>query len=298
MKYNLEKIKKILPSKKFALIIGAGAVLLIVFFATANLIGGTKGYIKGGGRPPVSATGTLGDVINRDSNGNGIADWEESLWGLDPKIDGEKNKQIIEQKRKQAGIIPTTGGTISETPTEQFSRDLVATIFALHQSGSPTPEAVTNLSLAIGGDIDTKRSTEPTYRTSSISSVSAPSREKYKKNLEQALTYYIDQDIGSELDSIAESLDVNDEEALSKLSYFSDLYKNLAEDVVDLKTPKDAVTYALALANASAKISKSLSKIKEYNTDALSALVGVDEYLSGLDDFDAATSKFAAYFSS
>lgn len=48
---------------------------------------------------------TLGDLIAVDQNKNGIADWEERLYGLDPSVastNGRSNKEIVFEKRAAA----------------------------------------------------------------------------------------------------------------------------------------------------------------------------------------------------
>lgn len=38
------------------------------------------------------------DLVAQDQNQNGIQDWEEALWGLDPNTNGPENREFIMSK--------------------------------------------------------------------------------------------------------------------------------------------------------------------------------------------------------
>src|ERR1044072_2206217 len=99
-----ETIKKELPSKKFTVVTGivlivvAGVLIVSSYFASSTIF--SRSINK---NAPVESSGTVADIITRDTNGNGISDWEETLWGLDPKGNGEENKKTITAKKAAAG---------------------------------------------------------------------------------------------------------------------------------------------------------------------------------------------------
>jgi hypothetical protein len=122
------------PSKKF-LIRGGIATALIAFILIAqtqwflNLFSKSK-------KVSVSVNNaTVGDVVGKDSNGNGIADWEERLWGLDPNVtttNGVSNKTIIEQKRSQ---LSNSGQQGALNETDMIARELFTLSTAIGQEG-------------------------------------------------------------------------------------------------------------------------------------------------------------------
>lgn len=292
--------QKYLPSKKFVKFIGLCVGVVVVFFVLSNLFG-THGYFSKGSTGSISARGTVGDVISRDSNNNGIADWEESLWGLDPEGDGKGNKQIIDARKKAAGILPVNqegGDATPETKNDALARDLLSTILALNQAGSLTPEAITNIALSLGQNIDEKRSTVKTYTVEDLSVVASNTQTKqtYQKNLQALVEKYEPSGMGNEFTILAEGLE-KDDTPLDGLIPIASAYQSFAKDLLATPTPKDASLYALNLINASSSIGVALQKASTLYTDIITGMVGVDEFLKGSDDFDRASDHFANYFS-
>src|SRR3989344_2653957 len=110
MNFNKEKYLKYLPSKKFILIISAGIVLAVVVFVIFFMSSSGENFITGNKSDSALKieNQTIVNLIQNDSDGDGIADWEEALWGTD------KNKKItfndmpdatyIENKKKELKI--------------------------------------------------------------------------------------------------------------------------------------------------------------------------------------------------
>src|SRR5690348_17285703 len=93
------------PSKQFLIRggIATGIVALILIVQTDWF----RALFNKPPLPPTTSDKTVGEFIAKDSNGNGIADWEEKLWGLDPTAlytNGVPNKQIIEEKKHALGV--------------------------------------------------------------------------------------------------------------------------------------------------------------------------------------------------
>lgn len=290
-----ERLKKILPSRKFARIIGVSSIVLIVFFVASSHFGSTSIFSKGT-KAPVSAKGTVGDVVTRDSNKNDIPDWEESLWGLDPKGDGVENARIIREKKIAAGI--NVDATSDEgTATDQFSQELLSTIIALYQSGSLTPEAVTKLAESVGQSVDGKYTTTPAYTAKDITVSSTATKKNYEDAVGTLLYDYRNKNLGSEADIISQGLNEDTKDALQQLTPISQAYIDLGQRITKLNTPQEAVPYALTLANTSAQAGQSLVKIQKIYSDVLLGMVGLDEYAKADMGFDTAFQQMGNYFS-
>jgi hypothetical protein len=243
----------------------------------------------------VSSQGTVDDIISRDSNSNTIPDWEESLWGLDPKGDGFKNKQIIDQKKAAANIVPDT--TTPQNQTDKFSQELISTILALRQTGEITPEIMASISQAIGNTTDAKHSNPKTYSFDDMVVVpdSVSAKNAYKAKLKSIVNQYADIDFGSELTIIAGAID-NNEELLKKLQPFAAAYTSLGKQVIKIPTPKSVSQNSLDLANASIQMGASLIQVENFYSDILTGMVGVDDYINASNLSDAATKTLSNYF--
>ncbi len=297
---RVEKLKKLLPSKKFTKIVGICGGIVLVFFIATSFFGsrsifGTQSYI------PLQEGDTLGDVMDRDSNSNGITDWEESLWGLDPKGDGISNKKIIDDKKVAAGIDITSEASTDEslTPTDQFAQEFLASILALHQSGSLTTDAVGQVAESIGKHIDSKRVVKPAYTSADQTIVSTdPTKAKnaYKISLKKLVDQYQNLGIGTELDIMGKNLVGGDETALAPLGPIATAYTDFSKKLIALPVPKAAAPYALSLANSSAQMGIALVATSHIYSDVLSGMIGVDDYVKGSDVFDQSIRNFADYF--
>ena len=88
----MSDFKKYLPSKKFTAVILFIVVIIVLFFTVKSIVKFFHNRALSKGQPiPVSVT--VETIVQKDGNDNGIADWEEYLWGLNPNRNGEKNKE-------------------------------------------------------------------------------------------------------------------------------------------------------------------------------------------------------------
>jgi hypothetical protein len=298
---RFKKYGKYLPSRKFVFVMGGGLAVLVLILLISNYFGSHGGFDRSArGDAPVTADGTVKDVVLRDSNENGIPDWEESLWGFDPSGNGEANKKAIDAKKSANGIVPDTSG-VPLSETDKFSQSLLSTILALQQSGTLTEEAITNLSASVGDSLDAKHANPETYAMANltITPTNGPAaKAAYKKALKALLDRYADLDLGSELEVIAAGLESGNADTLRSLGPVAEAYGSIAKEIVKIPTPPGVAPYALVLANASAEMAAALPQVENIYDDVLDGMVGVDDYIHGSNAADAASASIRAYFES
>jgi hypothetical protein len=175
-------MRKFLPSKKFIFVIG-GAIVLVLATFTATSFFGSKGVFQSKNKMVSVAGGdrTIGDIVSLDSNGNGIPDWEEKLWGLDPKGNGSENKKIIDDKKASANIDVTASPATELTETQKFSRELLTTVSALRVNGSLTPEVIGTLEQSLDIDLQNRKTNTPTYSADSFKTITNETPATYQK---------------------------------------------------------------------------------------------------------------------
>ncbi len=271
---------------------------VLALFVITSLWGSHSIFSKNVTTPLVEANGSVKDLVNQDSNGNGIADWEESLWGLDPKGDGAKNKSIIDQKKAAGNLVPASG-TNPLNETDKFSQGLLSTIIALNQSGSLTPEAIARISETVSKNINVKHANIATYSIAGLATVSpsASARTAYEAKVRSIISPYDDLALGSEL-SIIESGLTNEggAETLAKLQPYADAYADIGTKLMALKTPSDIAFTALDMANSAALMSAVIPQIENIYTDAITGMIGIGDYIDANNRSDEAAQKMRAYF--
>jgi len=159
---------KYLPSKKF--LISLGIAVLIVLVAILINYSGEKSYKAENNLSPVtSLSSALADANNIDTDGDGLPDWQEVLYGTDPKKadtdgDGTNDGDEIKAGRDplKANTAPT-GQTPNDyidpaiiakdkqtedeylklNPTDKMARDLISNVLASQpESGSMTQDQI------------------------------------------------------------------------------------------------------------------------------------------------------------
>jgi len=292
-------VSKLLPSKQFLLIILACTLSVVIILYISSKIGTKNTFTRDSSVKNRNIT--LQEAIILDSNNNGIPDWEESLWGLDPKSNGLENKKTIEAKKIQAGIPiiePIPQETDRATETEQFSKNLLATVLALKETNGLTPEAIANLGNAFGQNIDSKRSLIPAYFTTNIQTINDTQTAyiQYDTALRSVITKYDLRGLGTELQDIPEVMaDDGKTTAKNALITMGEYYQSFAKEIIAIPTPKGIAPFALALANSGDAIGVALKKIATIKEDALGGMIGVDEYTTHSEKFLTASVEIVEY---
>ncbi len=147
-----------LKNKRILVIVLAVLFLGVVFFLktksehkneVANQIGLAFGEEK------------IGDLVSLDSDQDGVADWEENLWGTDPNVrdtdgDGREDDIAIAKLKaeNESGFTPIEGDEEEVlTQTDKFSRELFSTVATLTQSGPIDQETVDKLGETLAGQL-------------------------------------------------------------------------------------------------------------------------------------------------
>ena len=284
----MDNFKKYLPSKKFIATIISILILIGVFFlikGAISLLKNRKSFDKRG--EPI--TMTVGTIIQKDGNNNGIADWEEYLWGLDPNKNGAENKEFILAKKKlieQNEPIENNDDSQTITQNDLLTRQFFATIMALQQNGSLDEEALASISESIGQEV----STAPIPDTYTINmlvqkSDSTEANIAYFKAFNALVDKYKNEDIGSELTIVAQGIVNNDPQALYSVKSIATAYSSFAKDLVKIPTPKSISNTIVSMANNYEKTSKSIDGLTFVISDpiiGMRSILNYKKYSDGL----------------
>ncbi len=263
-----------LPSKKFQarFAILAGIAIIALFIQNWGTIFGHSKNNNGN-------ITTFGSVLQKDSNYNGIPDYEEVLWGLDPKGNGEKNKNIIEASKK---TLTANGDGIKngDTETEKVASDITALIASLSDSGDLNAENSKTIGETIGQNIKEKSRLAPQYTLANIKKVSSNNTnyKNYANSLQKLINDYANK--VNEMPLIQAVLDNKSPVEPSKFTSIKKSYYGLADKIINLPVPEDFIQNNLDLANNIYAIGSSMDNIQLIQSDSVLGAIGVDQYKS------------------
>lgn len=220
---------------------------------------------------------TVNDLLTKDSNDNGIADWEEKLWGLDPTVlytNGVPNKTLIEQKKLALGA--TGGNQEPENETDALARELMTIATALGQEGqSDTVLAAIATKMADSVEISVASNY---YGLKDIQAVptTAVSLRKYYTTFTSLATKY-DNNM-PEIDLVVSALENGDLSQVGVLSETQKTYESYARALIGMEVPIGIQHDHLQLTNSVHAIGLSLGYLSKVSDNAVHALAGIALY--------------------
>lgn len=273
--------------KFFAAIIGVAVLIWIVsliFFRKET-------YESKNKRNDLLAGEDLG-AYSVDTDEDGVYDWEEGLWGTNPRDtdsndDGVSDGEDIEARRRKIQAdnniqeSELRDGTLSQT--EIFARQFIATASLVDQAGGLSPEALSTFSDSLKNSIESSTIKDPfTLIDINLGTVTA---ETYKASLKAAFDPYLKANI-MELETIHQYAQ-GSASAEANLKRLTTLYTDMSNAFIKMEAPHNAAGPHLGLVNNTAKITIALLNIQQLETDPLLAMLGLRQY----NDYSAALER-------
>ena len=269
--------KKYLPSEQFIARVIIIVIIITVVFGMYELVKFIKNKVT---KKDAPIQLVIGDIIQKDSNNNGIADWEEYLWGLNPKKNGESNKEFITAKKNalvQSGDMTTASGT--PTDNDLLSQEFFAAIVSLQMNGQLDDASMKSISEAVGKNaIATPIPDIYTMNMLTLEDDSPSAKETYHNALSNLVTKYKDADIGSELTFIAQGLSSNDPSALYAAKTVGDAYQSFGKDLIAIPVPRSLSATVLNTANNYDKVGQSIYGLTQILDDQLVGMRAIINY--------------------
>ncbi|MCX6751250.1 MAG: thrombospondin type 3 repeat-containing protein [Candidatus Nomurabacteria bacterium] len=307
-----EKYQKYLPSKKFVIITSVIIVLVVLIFVIFFMPSSGENFGITGNKqalPVVIGNPTLPDLIQRDTDGDGVPDWEEALWGTDPHkkitFNDTPDATYIANKKKELKIEGNvTADTTKLTETEKFAREFFTSYSAMKSSGQIDKNAINDFSSALGQNITNPTLVDRYTETDvKINAVDNPaSKQKYYFEVKALFKKYQSAGLGSELDLVSQALASNSADGTSgntsqydKLPAIASAYQNFAQKVMGLSVPQSLAIYHLRIANSSNNTGISVSNMGKIAADPIVGLSGLSQYQKYSDDLVKAVADLEAF---
>lgn len=291
------KYFKYLPSKNFVLTMGSFVFVLGIVFLIFFLFSKKESFTKKDNNVLKIENQTIADFVKKDTDLDGIADWEEALWGTN------KNKQrtfndipdaiYIENKKKELNIEQKLTDTTS-TETDKFAREFFTAYTALKSSGEIDEATINSFSNALGQKIANPnlidKYTENDVKINPIDNISE--KNKYYENIKKHFDIYRNVGLGKELEIINSGLiangstgeNINEE----KLMNIAKAYKEFSINVMETSVPQSLLIYHLKIANNSNNLSISVPNMAKVINDPIIGLSGLSQYQKYSDELVSA----------
>ena len=247
---------------------------------------------------------TIGGLVNKDTDGDGIPDWEESLWGTDPTrketTPGISDSVAIEKLKQQQGISGQINGTNQNNPnltkTDQFSRDLFATVVMLNQNGEVDQATVDKLGSSLADNIKNSP-LKKIFLLSDIKIIKDDSIMAVKKYSDTLNSIYQKNPIKYTVMDVLQKFigDGNNADAsvLSELDPIIGWTNKIINEMLKMETPQSLTSMHLDVVNNLQKIVGNLNDMKLYDTDIIVALGGISQYDQNTTALGSAVDKLA-----
>ncbi|MFT5359880.1 MAG: hypothetical protein ACI88L_000345, partial [Candidatus Paceibacteria bacterium] len=248
-------IQQYLPSKKFQILIAALVLAVIAVFVFSK-INKSSGEYESLEKTTKVSTFPIGEVVYSDADGDGVLDWEESLWGTDPfnpdtDGDGIGDKEEIEKKKPVDFQIGQESENLTETGI--FAREFFSSVFSLNQTGDLTEQNLTSIAESLGRSIENALYNVYTMEDIAIAPNSESAFVDYFTYTDRIFISYQDSQIDQELFIFPEYL----QEPVSnqtKLESIASSYKNMARELSLSPVPEDISIDHLLLINSYDKV--------------------------------------------
>lgn len=308
MLYNYSIIKDFVLKHKRVIAIGSAVLFLFVLFLAkrTNFFERTVNFVSGGNRAElVYGDATVADLVNKDSDGDGIPDWEEPLWGLDPTkketTPGVPDSTVISKLKLQNEYnLGSANGTAPAeenlTETDKFSRELFSTTAALSQNGVMDQTTVNKISDSLSEKI--KNSVPRKVYTISdikvVSDNSTKSIKDYSNALDNLKKKYPVK--GYAIDVLKKFIIDENNVDISVLTELGPIIKqsqNIMNGMINTNVPSSIAQVHLDVINAIERTIENMADIQLFNNDPVVAMGAISKYKDNVNSLKSAFDVFA-----
>lgn len=241
----------------------------------------------------------LNEYANKDSDEDGLKDWEELLSGTDPhKADTDGNG--IKDGKEPRSSSGTTAVVVELSPTDKLARDFFARYMELNQVGL-TGDAASQTEL-IGQVLKNGMvlATPKTYSLKDIVVIQDTSTVAIKKyGNEVGGIFQRNQNLGRDEAVIArEAVEKEEPEILKEIDPIISIYKNIVQSLLKVQVPQNEAKMHVDTINAMNKFLFVAESLRQTNVDPLRGLQGASTYLEAGESLFNALRALSRHFSS
>lgn len=251
-----------------------------------------------------TSTAKFQELVDKDTDSDGVKDWEEVLWGTDPSKSatfGMSDKDYIANKRKEISAKNETGDNTSVSnpnDTEKLAQEFLAAVIALKESGNLNSFNINNLAQKFSQDIGTDATLKTSYTANDIQKAStdtAAVKKAYYDKLTKAIAAAKKSGMGGEVNEVANYFS-NESANPKALIQLTGTYATLTKSLKSMQVPTSAATMHLDLLNESDNMASIFKNISEINDNSIIGLVAIAQFELNEPKMEKTLSDLIAYF--
>src|SRR3989339_1508424 len=285
------KYKEYLPSKNFTVFVGGGLALVLIVSLIFGLVKGKESFSALKTQDLKTDGSTLSDLLQTDTDLDGVLDWEEALWGTDKTLKATFNETpdaIYVKQKKDSLATEDSSGDLNET--DKFARSFFASYLALESAGE-NPETIENLGRAVGEKIGDPNLVDVFAEGDVKVVVGADISDvkKYYSAIQGVFDKYRESGMGDEIDFVNSGLisaqDKLDSVNRNKLERIGKTYKDFAGEMMQISVPREYISAHVKMANSAYNTGVSVLSMTKIVDDPIVGLGGITQYQKYSEDF-------------
>jgi hypothetical protein len=233
---------------------------------------------------------TIADLVSKDTDGDGILDWEEPLYGLDPTkketTPGIPDSTVISKLKAEQETSAETlnggnssGGTENLTQTDKFSRELFATVAVLNQNGEIDQTTIDKLSTSLTEQIENS-APRKVYAVSDLKITESNTKQTIQKYSNALDALYLKYPTKKGVTTILQEF-TEDQENFNILLQLDPIINNtnkIIDASLKMQVPESLSLLHLDLINKFQIMVESVSDIKLFESDPLATISAISQY--------------------
>lgn len=243
---------------------------------------------------------TLESLVNKDTDQDGVLDWQESLYGLDPakkettpgKPDISAINELKAAQNEDSNKPSNNKEEENLTETEKFSRELFSTIVTLNQTGNIDQVTIDALSTSLS-----ERINNPVYKrvftTADIKITDNETRQALQKYSDELNAIYSKYHTKKGVPVILQEL-IDDEENLEILAELDPIIAqtgNIISESLKIQVPRSISSLHLDLINSTERILENTKDMRLFDTDIIVAISAIGQYEKNATALEASANK-------
>lgn len=231
----------------------------------------------------------MDDLLQLDSDTDGVADWEETLWGTDKtnkETFGMPDSIYIQNKKKELNLEENEEKTIAElTETDKFARSFFTSFVALKDQGEDS--LITNFAKNMGTSMVSAELPTKYFEADILIKElnTLESKNAYYEKAKTLFEKYKEAGIGKEINIIAKNMvesektnNFEDTKGYQELLPTGDAYITFAKELSKIETPKSLSKIHLDILNGAHNTGLSVLNMQKMILDPIAGLSGISQY--------------------